>query len=359
MLWVNDDGRYRVVDEELTLRSLVHHCWPYELWARGMAAAAVETEAREALDRWVSWGLAFAWDGKTRRFDFNEVLNFMSWAGRTRDDPVLIHGPVKTFRRAVTDLSGDDPRPGAGRDRQEFANFTVSLRREFHRQSASVGSSTRFRVPLPLEGANLRDLDVVLIEPDPTVTKFALSLGRLEIRDLFHGTSGPVAIEVRVRFAARPQTCVVDPAKLDNWDRADPDYVLYTNRHEGLIQVTDWVVQTAEQLAKGTHDAWAAVQAFWSFFLQRLSSGRVHHDELDAIDPLRAFGRARLVRLFHRLGALRRPLPRPRHTGPDCQRLHALRRHSQQSLLGRNSPAAFWLGAGRYGELGPGGGECP
>jgi transglutaminase-like putative cysteine protease len=95
-----------------------------------------------------------------------------------------------------------------------------------------------------------------------------------------------VELQVCVRFEANLEPIRVDGSLLEPWDLSDPDYRLYTQRFEGLIQVTEPVVRLADALAGRAGNAWDAVSAFWWFFFDRMSSGRVHHDELDPRDPL-------------------------------------------------------------------------
>ncbi len=268
------DNPYRVLDEARTVEALVHYGWPDEVRAGGAAASAAVRQAEQAVGRWAAQGLPFRRNGSERLFDFYEVYNFMRRVARERDDPVYMAGPCRTFREAVTGLKTCGP------------DFSLRLRRVFRLAGSPAGGRVRLRVPLPLDGPDSHPAAVELLEPDPASAEVARAPGRLEVRVATPAGPTDFAVEVGVKLTAAGAAPEVDPARLEPWDRSDPDYALYTNPSEGLIRVTPVVASLAESLCGGAANPWEAVQAFWAFFFDRMWSGRIHHDEVDAADPL-------------------------------------------------------------------------
>ena len=236
---------------------------------------AARLQAERALERSIKRGLGYSLNGGERRFDFCEVINFMVRAGRTGEDPWFETGPVQTFRRAFRELNHGD---GYGR-------FEVLFRREY-RLSSTGRRPLRLRVPLPREDPATGGLNIAVIEPDPERVAVNLQPGRLEIRIDAQVVPREFVVVVRIEMNASTRSFVLDPARLEPWDRTDPEYQLYTQPREGLIQVTDQVSRLAADLTARAKHPCDVVRAFWVFFLERMSSGKIHHDELCRTDPL-------------------------------------------------------------------------
>ncbi len=280
MIPTGTDNPYRVLDEARTVEALAHYGWPDDVRAGGTAAAAAWRQAGQAVARWVAQGLPFRPNGSERLFDFYEVYNFMRRAARERDDPVYMAGPGRTFREAVTRLKACGP------------EFRLRLRRVYRLPGSPAGGRVRLRVPLPLDGPDSRPAAVEIVEPDPAAAEVTRAPGRLEVRVASPAEPAYVAVEVCVKLTAAGTAPEVDPAKLQPYDRSDPDYQLYTNPSEGLIRVTPFVASLAKSLCAGAANPWEAVQTFWAFFFDRLWSGRIHHDQVDAADPLASLVRS-------------------------------------------------------------------
>jgi transglutaminase-like putative cysteine protease len=277
MLGIDNDGRYRVVDEERILGALLAHCWPCEV--RAGQEAAARRLAGQALERWVAQGLPCRQIGGRRLFDLCEVLNFMCWASRTSGDPLYDQGAVRTFRQAA---GGHRGQPLAWR------RFEVLLRREFRVGEEPADRPLRLRVPLPLDCPTQEEVSVEVVEPLAGRAQITRREGRLELQLPGPDVGDTVAIDVRVRLRARGQDVALRPGPPPAPDVSEAEQELYTRPSEGLIQVTSTVRQLAASLAGTARDPWEAVAAFWRFFFQRMNSGRVHHDELDRRDPLAA-----------------------------------------------------------------------
>ncbi|WP_165228288.1 transglutaminase-like domain-containing protein [Aquisphaera insulae] len=271
-LGIDDGSRYQVCEEAETIRAILHHGRPRDVLAGGHVADSAAAQAEEALGRWIALGLPFR-GGRTRSFDFFQVLNFMVRAGRESGDPWYEEGPVRTFRREAAELAGT----------AEGTRFLVRLRREFH---VPAGSPARLRVPLPLDDPSQADVVATLIAPDPAAVEAVRGPGRIEVRLPPSPAPAVVAVEVDIRLTWVARPIPFDPAGLEPWDESDPEYQLHTRSSEGWIQVTDEVARLAGTLVGGARDAWATLRAFWRFFFERMASGRIHHDELDAGDRL-------------------------------------------------------------------------
>jgi transglutaminase-like putative cysteine protease len=130
-----------------------------------------------------------------------------------------------------------------------------------------------------LDNPDLTDLAVELIEPQPNSVESTRAPGRLEVRIPAPDRHGSVAVEVVIRFSTVVRPRSLDLDVFEPWDTADPEYRLYTQGNEGMIQVDDKIRLLAESLAPTSPRPWEALRAFWDFFFTRMSSGRIHHDE--------------------------------------------------------------------------------
>ena len=267
-LGIDPAGSYRVLDEAKTVLAIAHHGRPLDVQQGGRSAEQAVTDAARSVERWVEQGLPHRQAGGRRFFDFFETLNFMVRAGQVRGDRWYASGPVATFRRSAAALQ----------DVAESERFEVRFRREFRLEPGATG---RLRVPLPLDDPALTDLDVELIEPRPNSVESSGAPGRLEVRIPPPDRPGSVAVEVVIRFRTAGRSHSLDHNVFNPWDTADPEYRLYTQANEGMIQVDDGIRQLAENLAPGSPRPWEALRAFWDFFFTRMSSGRIHHDEQD------------------------------------------------------------------------------
>jgi hypothetical protein len=281
-LGINSDARYCVVAEDQILDAL-RLCWLFE--ARGGAEVWADRQAQENLERWRVEGLPCRREGPRRYFDFCQVVNFLTWAGLTHNDPVYWHNALPTTRRVALEFNSkgstaDAPGPGAP------ARFEIRLRREFNLRGCEPCRVLRLRVPLPLTEQTQSEASVKLVQPCSGEFRTIIAPGRLEVQLPGAVRSESAVVEVRIRFTSSCQAVAVNGQRLQAWDTASPDYQLYTRRSEGLIQVTVPIVSLAESLSRSAPDAWQAVQAFWSFFFERMHFGYIHHDELDAADPL-------------------------------------------------------------------------
>jgi transglutaminase-like putative cysteine protease len=283
-LGTNGDGRYQVVTEPQILQAIVLYCWPFE--ARGENSREAARRAGEALERWVARGLPFRESQGQRYFDFCQVVNFMRWTADVQGDRVYEDNMIAAWRRSLDRMVGAGWIHGDATAELPLRRLVVTLRREFNLAGIEPGTPVRLRLPLPYEDETQSGIVVEEIDTGAADGRVRRQPGRLEVRRLAPARPEPVAIAVRISFITSPRPGLLDPNCLEDWDRQDPEYRLYTRSAEGLIQITETVTRLAADLAGDAADPWQAVQAFWGFFFARMKPGHVHHDELDAGDPL-------------------------------------------------------------------------
>ena len=265
----------RIVDERRIVDLMLVHGWAFELRDPAQSQRAAQ-EAREALGRLIALGLPFASgaDG-VRRFDPSEVLNFVVWTGLQGLDPLWRSRFTPTGRRLAWEARGggwrlDRPPPERGDD----IRFHVELGRTFRLEVAGRG---RFRLPLPIEDANLEALVVAFRGPEGDC-QLVQSPARLDV--LMAPSPGqPVTAGVGLDFVARPWA--PRPATLSADERD-----LYTRPREGLVKVTAPVAELAARLAGGRSEPMALLAALWDYALDEMGCGVIRYDGLDPARPL-------------------------------------------------------------------------
>jgi transglutaminase-like putative cysteine protease len=274
-LGTRGDGRYRVVDEERIVASLVRTFWPYEAAVDRDAAVA---EATRTLERWIVAGLPVRVEGRRRWFDPVEACNFALQAWIEDGDPVWRSHQVESSRRMVR----------ATRDPvAQSAGYTMTLRREFNLQDLAAGSTARLRIPLPLDEGRV----VSTVLPPGVAASgaaFRPSPGRLDLRFVMpEPPQDTVTISATMSVPGHWTGIAIDDARAGAaYDSTSPEYRLYTRGDEGLIRVTDAVLRLAATLG-GARDAPAkVVTRVWEYFLTQMRISFIHYDELDADDPL-------------------------------------------------------------------------
>lgn len=258
---ITTGDRYRVISEARMIAALVLAGWVYE---QGPAA---EEGCRQALDRWVAMGLGFRRgpDGD-RLFDQVEVEHFMKEAFLQGRDNFWIERHLPTGRRLVADLA-------AGGEEQ---SFTVELKRSFHVAGLAPGTRLRLRMPLPIEGSGLRNLQVVPWPDNPPRSQVTVRPGRLEMQGLVSGEA-EIAFGAKVSFLARPGRYGAGEAA--------PDRALYLHPREGMIAVSERISALARSLAGAGMPSLEAIRAFWDCIHDRFKSGGLHYDQVDLASP--------------------------------------------------------------------------
>jgi len=176
------DKRFRTVDESAIVEWLLLCGWAFDVRRDGRIPA--EREARAALDRWTTLGLAFAQGPGGRRFDPAEVVNFLKWAGIHQLDPFWEERFIANGRRLVREFhdAGEVsavPPPPATLAPERFA---VTLTREFDLRHVQAGSRIVLRLPRPIEDDALQDLAVVAFAPPDLDVAFSAAPGRIDAR---------------------------------------------------------------------------------------------------------------------------------------------------------------------------------
>ncbi len=283
-LGTKGDGRYCVVEEESIVQMLLLHCWPYEV--RFGDAGKATRLAEEALARWLARGLPHRCRDGQRFFDCCQVMNFRKWTADQHGDPVFEQGAIRTWLRSLAGQVPLDFLTGPTARDLPPRRFVVTLRREFSLPDARPEKLVRLRIPLPYEDPTQQEIVLEQVVASNKTAEVRQLPGRLEVRLARAELSAKEFIEVRMAFTATSPTYLVDPARLQDWDRESEEYQLYTRPVEGLIRITGPVAQLAAELAGHSADPWQAVQAFWAYFFAQLKMGYVHYDELDLADPL-------------------------------------------------------------------------
>jgi transglutaminase-like putative cysteine protease len=265
-LGVRDPVQHRTVSEELVVAQLALRMYG---WRHADPARA---HARQLLVRWLGLGLPCRERDGHRWFDLAEVENF----AQARDRETWVRDLLPAKRRSAEIF------PEADKDtaRSHPSRFRVELRRQFSLAGRAPGSKVRLSMPMPCEDAAQTEIAIEVLNDDGA--RIAIQPGHLEARlEVPDGDPPIVTIEVAIDYVAWLERALVDRAL------TTPDLTPYLRPHEGFIRVTPYVESLAAQLA-ANHEPLDVLARFWEFFFEKLQIGRVHHDELDAEDPLRS-----------------------------------------------------------------------
>jgi len=273
---------YRTIEESRILDLLLLSGWGHELRCGGGAEAAYCTQV--ALEGWIDLGLPYRRSAQgDRLFDPAEVVNFLKWAGLIREDRFWVERYVATGRRLVTDMHAPncDPLHPPPPSQLRRKRFEVTLEREFNLEHCPSRNRLRLRLPLPLEGATLRDLEFTIIPPTSTgEIRYSVTPGRLDA--VLRGASGPRAtLGVHASFAALPSSAAEGRSSL-----TPVEMELYTRPNEGLIQLCPRIRRLSEALAGRAKEPRIALAHFWHFIIDRLWCGVVHYDQVPLASPL-------------------------------------------------------------------------
>ena len=279
-LGITAHARYRTVPQAQIVELLALHGWGHRMRSEG---ATARHEAGEALERFVAAGLPFESAARgERRFDPAEVLNTIKWAYLRGGDPLWPDHFVATGRRLVSEFhAGSDgrrtpPPPATLGPRR----FSVSLEREFNLRAATKGKAIRLRMPLPLESAMLRGLEIGSARSSIAGAALSSGPGRLDAK-LPPSAEETATLGAELSFVAEPSGPEIGRSAL-----AQSELDLYTQPREGIIQVDARIAALAAELAGTPHEPWQTVRRFWDFIQTRLICGVLHVDELDRSNPL-------------------------------------------------------------------------
>jgi hypothetical protein len=271
-------AQYRTVSESCLLDFLLLGGWAFELECGGQAKALASTQA--SLESWIALGLPYARSERGERlYDPVEALNFMKWAGFKGLDRFWLERYVATGRAVVCELA-DRRDATLSPDGRSDARFHVRLQRSFDLRPFAPGTRLRLRMPVPLSGAYVRDIEVrTLVSPEHQV-EIAVSGGRIEAR-LTARTDPVLEIGAEVSFIATARPA--DTASEDHLDATEEE--IYLRPRDGLIRTTPRILALARTLAGPANAPWNSVRSFWNYMIDELSSGAVHYDQVDAQAP--------------------------------------------------------------------------
>ena len=235
-----------------------------------------------ALERWVASGLPFLIRDERRLFDIGCVINFMRDEGLEGRDPIFLKSAVPAHRRMLERSmpSGRSSEHGLVGPRR----YRVDFRRDFHLLAEPGGKSLRLRLPAPYPDPTQRDIEMSLTPPPGGIVAPSAP-GQVEVRmpDVTHDTT----VSAQAVFVFTAFQTIGGFRDFEGDRLPDDQRKLYLRPVEGLIRITPWIRQLAEDLAGRLDDALSALRAFWDYFLYRLHIGYMRHYELDSADPLR------------------------------------------------------------------------
>ena len=269
------EARYRTVSEPRLLEVLLLGGWAFEVEAGRHAEALASTLT--ALDSWIELGLQYRRSERGERlYDPVEVLNFQKWAGLNGRDRFWIDRCVRTNRALVRDWA-ETKRDGVSwPDGRSDAPFHVTLQRTFDVRNFERGAKLRLRMPMPLPGAYVREIESVPVVSSDLRAEIFLSDGRMEARLAAFGEPF-IEIGAEVSFIATPrpagtveQAGRLDPAKAE----------IYLRPIDGPIRITPKIRTLANFLAGPERGPWETVRTFWTYMIDELIPGMVHYDQV-------------------------------------------------------------------------------
>jgi len=257
------DARFRTISETKILDMLLLECWAVD----GTSPRQARAITSDSFEGWIANGLGFhtAPDGR-RLFDPVEVINFMKWSGLTGQDRFWTDHYVEAWRARV--LRGRSEKSSEARPPQ---TVRVKFTRTFDLHSFPRDAKVRLRVPVPLAGDQVRDLEIHPITALDTESVATLRESCLEVR--MSGISDSI-VTIGVDCS---MVVFVRPSHGPPLAAGDRD--LYLRPDEGLIRVTPRVAALAEKL-DGKRDPHEAVSAFWFYMLDSFICGAVRYNEV-------------------------------------------------------------------------------
>ncbi len=274
-LGITVDARYRTVPETQIVEHLSLYFWASRLHVD--ERAAVLKEVGQALERSVEAGLPFerSWDGQ-RRFDPAEVIDWIKWASIRRGDPFWRVRCLEAGRSLICEFHGVEGSGGIPPSPKTLGprRFSVRLQREFNVEQFPPSRSIRLRLPLPLEGPTLRELEITSTRALGADCVLQVGPARLDAQ-IASPRGDVVTLEAQLSFTAYPTFPQTGPEAI-----TAEDIELYTRPNEGLIRIDARIRALADQLVGTLQEPWTVVQRIWDFVLDRLTFGMVHYDEL-------------------------------------------------------------------------------
>jgi hypothetical protein len=262
LLGIGVADRYRTVPEARVVEMLLLSGWAFEMVACRHAEAIAETRA--AIARWITLGLGYRRsDHGELCFDPVEVVNFLIWAGRTGLDRFWVDRFVQTGRALVS--TGADAAVPARR-------FNLSLRRRFDLRRFEPGTRVRLRLPMPLAGAYVSDIEISPMVDVSRSAEVSFGEGRMEVR---LAVSRDPLVEIGVDLAFTAHRAGSGSDRLSLAERA-----IYLRQTEGLVRVSARVQALADSLAGPVATPWEILQSCWTYLMDEFNCGAVHYDQV-------------------------------------------------------------------------------
>jgi transglutaminase-like putative cysteine protease len=269
-LGTRGEARYRTVSESRVVAMFVLGGWAFEVEAGRYAEALASVQ--DSLEVWISLGLEYRRsESGERLFDPVEVLNFVTWSGVNGLDRFWSDRLVGTARLFVHYGSPVEALPPT--------RVSARLRRTVNVRQAEGGAKMRLRVPLPLRGAYVHDLDVIPLVAPELGGDVVLRNGILEWQ-LATPATPLVEFGADVSFTATPRVADTLAGRLDATEAE-----IYLRGGEGLIRVSPRIGELANRLAASNGDALRTVERFWDYLIDEFLLGLVHYDQVSVDAP--------------------------------------------------------------------------
>lgn len=141
--------------------------------------------------------------------------------------------------------------------------------------------------PLPLETAAQRDVVVTNLSHVEYIVTGPVTEG--QIGYVYYEVpaaevEGDLTITADIAFTSYEQHFVVDPAKVGEYDTANPDYVLYTSSGRN-IEVTDEITDLAKTIVGDETNPYLQAQLIYHYIIDTYPYSYAPHVSLDTIVP--------------------------------------------------------------------------
>jgi hypothetical protein len=270
------DTCYRTVSEGRVIEILQLAGWAFELEAGRRTDITALTTA--ALQTSVELGLGYEISGRGERlFDPVEVVNHLKWAGLKGLNNFWINRFVATGRGLVREWHstvGEATPAKLGACR-----FSVRLRRTFDLRRLEPGAKVRLRIPVPLQGSSMHEVEVSPNVPARLSARVSRQNGRLDV--VFAAPVEPIVeIGADMCFSNNPSAISLDFRRLGAFETE-----VYLRPNEGLVRTTSRIYALSQSLCGPEKQPWEIVTAAWNYMIDDLICGMVHYDQVSVDTP--------------------------------------------------------------------------
>jgi hypothetical protein len=264
------------VPEERVVEMLLLAGWAFELEAGQRADITKRTET--ALQASIKLGLGYRISDRGERlFDPVEVVNHLKWAGLKGLDNFWIDHFVATGRALAREWQSAVDKGGPVKLASHC--FGANLQRTFDLRRFEPGAKVRLRLPLPLPGSSMHEVEISPNVPESLSARVACQNGRLDV--VFAAPADPIVqIAAEVRFKVAPSSVSPDLHCLDASETE-----VYLRPNDGLVRTTSRIYALARALGGAQRRPWDFVTSAWNYMIDELICGVVHYDQVSENAP--------------------------------------------------------------------------